>query len=136
MGIGRDNLLVLKDEINTDPLTRGYAGMSDLEIAVDLKVNYRQRNRDSMTGSEVLNAIVKSEYAALTDAEKDGVWQLIHLGELNPFGFETDLMVDIFGEVSATITALQAARKEATSREAELGLPRIYARDVAKAKAL
>lgn len=135
-GIGRDQLLILKNEITTDPLGRGYSGMTDLEIAADLKVVYRQRNREFMTGSEILNALDGPEYQALTDGQKDRVWQILHLGEVNPFGREADLMVTIFGAGSTTITTLAEARKEDISREAELGLPTIYARDVEAARAV
>ena len=41
----------------TDQLGRGYAGMTHSEVVTDMHTEYRPRNRDRMTGSEVLNAI-------------------------------------------------------------------------------
>ena len=99
------NYTVLKTELTDDPLTRGYSEMSDEEAAADLNTVYRERNLTSMTGSAILNALVKSEYLALSDSQKDRVWQLLHLGDLNPFGVEADLLVEIFGGASATIAA-------------------------------
>ncbi len=117
---------VLRDELISDPETRGYAGMTDEQAAADLNTEYRQRNRASMTGSEVLNAIDETELNALSDANKNRVWQLLHLGELNPFGVEADLLIDVFTAGSVTITNLQYARKEDVSRAVELGLGFIY----------
>jgi hypothetical protein len=36
---------IIKTEIDIDPLTRGYSGMSDREIADDMNTKYRERNR-------------------------------------------------------------------------------------------
>lgn len=126
---------ILRNELSGDPLTRGYAGMTNEAAAVDLNTAYRTQNRTSMTGSEVLNAIVETAYNALTDAKKDRVWQVLHLGELNPFGVEADLLIDIFGAGSATILALQVARVESISRADELGLTRVREGTVGQARA-
>jgi len=112
----------LKTELTTDPLGRGYAGMTDQEAADDLNTTYRTRDRTSMTGREVGAAVVKAEYAALADAQKDRVLFLFGRDDLDPFKFEADVMTDIFGGGSDTIAALAAARVEAISRALELGL--------------
>ena len=114
--------VALKAELTHDPLDRGYSGMSDVEATTDLNTVYRERNRVAMTGSEVLNAVDTTEWSGLSDAEKQTVWNVIHIGDLNPFGVEADLLVGVFGGGSATITALSAARKESDSRAVELGL--------------
>lgn len=36
-----ENTPVLKNEIDTDPLGRGYSGMSDVQVATDLNTEYR-----------------------------------------------------------------------------------------------
>jgi len=116
------DIIRLKTEIDADPLTRGYAGMTDAQVKADGHTKYRTRNKTSLTGSEVLNAIDKTEFNSKTDAQKQQVWDLVHLGSLNPFGIEASLMVDIFGGGSVTIVALQALRVESISRWEELSL--------------
>lgn len=109
---------------------------ADAQLAADqLNALNRTRNRTSMTGSEVLNAVVKSEYVALTDANKDRMWQVLHLGDLDPFGVEADLLIDIFGGGSGTITALASARKVDISRADELGFRTVRSGEVIEARA-
>ena len=94
--MNKAQLEILKGEITTDPLTRGYSGMTDAQIADDLTTAYRERNLDRLDASTVFNAIDKAEYNALSDANKAMVWNILHLGEINPFGLESDIFVDIF----------------------------------------
>lgn len=112
----------LKTELTDDPLLRGYAGMTDQEAADDLNSEYRPDPRTSMSASDVLNAVDDTEYGVLTDANKDRLWQLLGIGDLNPFGVEAALMTSIFGGGSATITALAADRVDHITRAAELGI--------------
>ena len=112
---------ILKDELVNDPLGRGYSGMTDEQASTDLNAVYRTRNRVSMTASEVLNAVDPAEYTALTASQKDRLWQLLAIGDLNPFGVEATLMQNTFG-AGLTITALNAARREPISRADELGV--------------
>jgi hypothetical protein len=129
------NYQVLKTEIETDPLGRGYSGMSDDQIAADLNIEYRTRPRDVMSGSEILNQTDKAEYDVLQDAAKETYWKILHMGDLDPFGFEAQIMIDIFGGGSETISNLQAARMISISRGFELGLGAVRVSDVEKAKA-
>ncbi len=115
------NIDILKTELTTDPLTRGYSGMTDLQATDDLNTVYRTRNKTIMTSTEVFNAIDKTEFNDLSVTNKKLVWDILHLGELNPFGLEADLFQDIFGG-STTITSLQTLRKDNISRGAELGI--------------
>ena len=126
---------VLAAELSDDPLTRGYSGMNDAEAAADLNTAYRTRGRATMTGSEIMNEIDKSEWDALLPTAQQTVWNILHLGEVNPFGVEATLMVDVFGGGSDTITALAQARMESITRAEELGLTRIRPGTVAEARA-
>lgn len=131
------NYYVLRQELDNDPLTRGYSSMSDQEAANDLNTEYRTRNRVSMTPSEVYNCVVVSEWTALTDAQRAEIWDILHMGDpLNPFGLERDRFVTIFGGGSTTIANLASARAESISRAEELGLGILLASDVLKARAL
>lgn len=62
--------MTLKTEVTTDPLGRGYSGMSDLEVANDLNTEYRTITRSTVAGYEIFNLTDDAEYAALTDAQK------------------------------------------------------------------
>ena len=127
--------VALKAELTDDPLTRGYSGMTDEEAATDLNTVYREKNRTSMSGSEVLNAVNATQWAELTDAQRQTVWNVVHLGTINPFGVEATLLIGVFGAGTATITALAAARLDSMSRAAELGLGSVFAGHVHDARA-
>ena len=129
------DIAALKSELTVDPLTRGYSGMSDEAAATDLNTVYRTRDKVSMTGSEVLNAVDPTAWAALTDVQQQKVWDIVHLGTLNPFGVEATLLIAVFGAGSATITALAEARKENVSRAGELGLGHVFPAHVTRARA-
>jgi hypothetical protein len=115
----------LKTELATDPLGRGYDAMSDQEAADDLNSIYpspdtRTRDRASLTASEVYNAVDQAGWAALSTADQQEVWNILHMGEVNPFGREAVRFTSIFGGGSATITALKVARVESITRAQEL----------------
>ncbi|HUT88686.1 MAG TPA: hypothetical protein VMY37_04270 [Thermoguttaceae bacterium] len=129
------NYDILKTELQVDPLTRGYATMSDAEVAASLNTVNRERNRPTLTGSAVLNAINEAEFDLLTAEKQQRIWDLLHLGELNPHGVEATLFVDIFGPTSATITQLKLIRVEAVSRATELEISRVRVGDVERARA-
>ena len=99
-----------------------YASMTDAEAADDLNDLRLTRDRISMSASEVLNAVDTTEFNALDAAGKQMVWDVLHIGEINPFGVEAALFVSVFGGTSASITALKAARVAPISRAQELGL--------------
>jgi len=129
------DLVTLASELSTDPLGRSYSSMSDAAAAADLNTAYRSANRSTMTASEVLNAFDYSEWSALTADQKQLVWNVLHLGELNPFGVEATVLVAVFGAGSDTISALAAARVQSITRAAELGLGTVRAGDVQRARA-
>ena len=117
------DLVKLKAELDADPLSRGYSGMSDVEAATSLNDTVdRNVNKATMTASEVLNAVVPAEFNALTEAEQTRIWSLLGIGTLNPFGVEATLLTAAFGAGSATIVALAGLRKDTVSRATELGL--------------
>lgn len=115
------NIDALKTELTAGHPDTGAYNADDALAADQLNAVNRKINRESMTGSEIINALDKTEYLALSDVKKDRVWQVCHLGTVNPFGVEADLFIDIFGAGSASITALQAARQDDVSRAVELG---------------
>ncbi len=125
----------LATELADDDLTRGYAAMTPEQAAADLNTKYRARNRASMTASEVLNSVDAGEYALLSADKNAALWDLLAIGDLNPFGIEATLMADIFDAGPNTIAALQAARVEPISRAEELGLGKVSASQIATIRA-
>ena len=128
------NYVQLKAEIDDDPLGRGYSEMDDQEIVDSLNTVDRDQNVTSMTGSEIINEVNTAEWAALTDAQRQTVWDIVHLGTINPFGVEKNLLIGVFGSGSNTIAALGIARVTAVSRATELGLSQIKAGTIAHAR--
>ena len=131
------NYQLLRDEIDTDPLARGYSGMDSQQIADDINIIYRERNREQMTATEVLNTVNTIEWSALTDTEQRKIWDILHMGgDLNPFGNEAQFFISVFGAGSQTITDLAAARTEDISRATEINIVEVLASDVDKALAI
>ena len=117
------------------PGTGAYSSDDAVATAELLTVN-RSRNLSSLTGSEVVNAINVTEFDALSAVDKQMVWDIVHLGDVNPFGVEATLFTNIFGGGSTTITALAAARTEAVSRAEELGFGSVGVGHVQEARRL
>jgi hypothetical protein len=126
---------VLIQELEADPLARGYASMTNEQIAESLNAETRTRNRERMDPTEIINAIVLSEWTAVPAAKQQTIWNLLHMGALNPFGIDATLFVDAFGANSATIRALAERRVTAISRAEELGLPVVAVGHIPEARA-
>jgi len=124
----------LRDELLNDPLARGYSTMTDQAASDDLNTEYRTRNRTIMSASEVFNSIDKAEFDALSNANETLIWNVLHLGDINPFGLEATVFTAVFPGGGATLTALAADRKQPISRAAELELSAVKSRDVGYAR--
>lgn len=113
----------LKDEITGDPLGRSYSGMDDLTLTNSLNDpgTGLTQDKSSMSASEVYNQIDSGEWLTLTDPQRQEIWNILHLGDVNPFGLEADRFLAIFG-AGSTITALNAARTTPISRGTEIGV--------------
>jgi len=101
--------------------------MDDARLLTSLNAEDRSHNRTSMTGREVKAQVDAAEYGALSDAKKQQMIELIKRDDLDLFGLDKDILVDIFG-ASTTGTNLAAARVELISRATELELPVITAK--------
>lgn len=110
----------LKSEITNDPLTRGYSGMTDQQLADDLNTVYRTRNRSAMTGKEVKDRIDTTEWSARTDAQKQIILALCNRDDLNPFGIDAQIFQDAMAGATNTLSALNSYRVENISRAEEI----------------
>ena len=113
--------VALKSEIVTDPLVRGYSGMTDQEVADDMNTVYRTRNRSVMTGKEVKDRIDVTEWDARTDAQKQLVLAMCNRDDLDPFGIDAQIFQDAMAGATNTLGNLTAYRVEDISRATELG---------------
>ena len=129
------NYFTLWNEINIDPLSRGYSGMSNASIAGNLNIANRSVDKDTMTSTEVINAVKISEFNNLSAASQQRIWDTLGLGTLNPFGIEATIFTNVFGAGSSTIASLSALRIGTVSRGTEIGLGVIAEGQVIKSKA-
>lgn len=117
----------LADEVQNDPLTLGYSGMTDQELVDSLNGLTRTSEHTTMTAGQVMESIDGPEFTALTDADKARVDRVLSLGAEviigpgNSHNAVTEL-VGAFGAGSTTISNLASKRTIATSRATELGL--------------
>ena len=131
------NIQTLKAELDADPLTRGYAGFSDEQVADDINTVYREVNLSSLSGDEVFAATDGGEFGGLTD-HKQAIW-LAFCGRdsIDPFGTSNVALVQwVFGAGSDTNTALGDLRKRDASRAEELGIGQVRTGDVIQARSL
>ena len=117
------NIAKLKIELTADPLTRGYAGMTDQQAADSLNTVDRTVNLSSISGDDTFASTDGTEFAALTDLKKQ-LW-LAFCGRetIDPFGTANVAFVTfVFGGGSTTVANLAALRTFQSSRANELGL--------------
>jgi len=111
---------ILEDEIAVDPIVRGYAAMTDLQLIASLNAKNRPRNRTRMTRRQVKKAVNVVEYKDLSDAKKQQFIELTKPDDLDLFGTDRDILIDIFGGGSTTVANLMVARVETISRGVEI----------------
>jgi len=115
---------VLSDELENDPLGRGYASMvTNEEVAADLNSVYRTRNRASVTGDEIFAATDSVEFNGLTSEAKSMWLAFCGRSYLDPFSPANVAFVQwVFGSGSDTVTNLMDLRVADISRAQELGI--------------
>ena len=134
MGLGLVQLEILKNEIDTDPLARGYSGMSDDELVANLNT----RNRDfwaDLTSAQMFQALDLTEMNGLSNAKKARVDRILLLtGEIKT-GPGTNARAEFiatFGPASTTIDNLVALANQPIGRGAELGIGTVGNRDLGR----
>lgn len=128
----------LADELNNDPLGRGYAGMTDAQAVIDINTAYVSSTVTSLTGDDVFNATDGAEFNALTAGNKQ-LWLLLCVrSDINPNGgANRALATTLFGGGSTTVANLLAISDKIITRWQALGAPREVAlEDVTRARAL
>lgn len=130
------DFLTLKTEINTDPLGRGYSGMTDAEVATSLNVIDRPSDRSTVSTGEILAAIEPTAFPV--DGKKQAYLQTLLATDEIPLGSTNirDALASIFSGELPTLNALAALQTELISRAMELGLRQVREGAVAHARTL
>ena len=130
------DFVALKAELDNDPLTRGYATMSDKEAAVSLNEKNRPNERQSVPAQEFIAAIAPTAFPA--DGKMQAYLALllgtgsVPLDEPNV----RNALKAIFSGQGGTLAALAALQNENISRGVELGLGRVAEGHVAYARTI
>lgn len=133
------DLVALKSELTVDPLTRGYAGMGDAAAADRLNVVDRTREKPTVTGAQIYNALDPTEFSGLSAANQTKVRDIFGLGgdiDVRTGRNARVVLLSLFNAQSATRAALAAIVQEPCSRAVELGLGTATPSDVADARRL
>jgi len=127
----------LQTEINTDPLGKGYSGMTDTQVRDSLNTEDRTANRSSLTGDEIFGATDNTEFVGLTDHQRVLWVSFTSKDTIDPTSSVNIAFVDyVFGTSSTTKSNLQTLRQTLISRVTELGLPTPTTADVRYARSL
>jgi len=116
------NIDIIKEEITNDPLSRGYSGMNDEEVAIDMNTVYREEDVATVEGQDIFEAVVPSEYNALTDKQVNLLHAIIGMGSIRVNGSNTKTaLLAMFGAGTTTRGNLASLQKRDVSRGVELG---------------
>jgi hypothetical protein len=126
------DLAKLKQEINADPESVGYAGKSHEEISNMVSRPQRLVDRDSIESSELFAALDIDEIPATPPGRQYLDWAL-SVGTILLTPVVRRQLTDMFPTGSKTRKALAQLLKRQGSRAEELGLSRVTPSDVADA---
>ena len=121
-------------ELTDDPLERGYSIMNDQAVVVDLLSTYRTEIVPTITGNDLAEAIVPSEYNGLTDVQKALLQSFWAIDSIRTTGNVKTQLFSMFGGGTAPRAALIALATKPQSRAAELGLGRVKPGYIGKAR--
>lgn len=107
----------LATELSTDPLGRGYSGMTDQQAADDLNTAYRDSPLDSISGDQAFSVTDNGEFTALTDLKKQLWLSFCSRASIDPFGSANVAFVQwVFGGGATTVASLNTLRSNANGR--------------------
>jgi len=112
---------LITTELSGDPLGRGYAGMNQAEKWTSLSTADRDKDIPTITGADLFNAMDPTEWAALTDTQRQTVRDIFHLSGnidvstgsnartflMNIFDAGSDTRANIIAVVQTLITRLE-----------------------------
>ena len=130
------DLVALAAELTAGHPVTGAYNADDALAAGELNAVNRTKVRDTVAGSEILNATDDAEFIALTDVEQTKWLDLCGVEAIDTAsGVAKALEADLYGGGTTTRTNLAAVRAPAASRADELGLGFVYPGHVQNARA-
>jgi hypothetical protein len=145
------NIAIIKSEIDSDPLGRGYSGMDDTAVAVDLNTAYRTK-KEPISSAELLawsasDARLQNIKNAAENGATDDLKSLAQAAYLIVTRDGTTLDLNLADRVAmldslvaagvltdADRTSLDALATVSISRAEELAIGRVRAGDVIQAR--
>ena len=122
---------ILKEEIVSDPLGRGYSGMTPQQIADSLNTINRTKSVQTVSGQDIFEAIVPTEFVALTADQKNLLYAIIGMDTIRVNGTNTrTALLSMFGVGTTTRANLAALQTVPVSRAVELGLGIVTEKDI------
>lgn len=136
------NHVALKAELLADPSALGYAAMigagnhAGLAAALNMVRQAITIKRDIIPAHELFEAVVATDYTALSAAERTRLQMILSMGSVNVSGDNTRAqLAAMFGAGTATRTAILAIIDRKGSRAEQLFNTTVTAADIALALA-
>lgn len=133
------DLTALKAELTAGHPDTGPYSADDETAANQLNAVNRTRERATLKGSEIYNAIVPTEWTALQAAAQTRIRDIFSLGDSIDIRTGTNVravLLSVFNGGSTTRANLAAVAQEPASRADELGLGFVTPSNVADARRL
>lgn len=127
---------VLATELETDPLGRGYAGMTSAAAAASLNTVNRTRAVTAVDGSTIFEATVPAEYNVLLPDQKSLFLAIVGMSSVRIVTGSNSraALLAMFGAGTTTRTNLAALQTEPVSRADEIGFGFVHEGDVIRAR--
>lgn len=155
MALSYDQLVILENELTTDPLELNYSAMSDDDAATSLNTENRTVTKDTpVTAYSLIESLGATAGIALMqdlldDKDKGAAEHLMMTwletggGQTNGVNVGSTVIRSVIDTLetggtwsSAQVAAVKALADYTVSRAEELNLPTIYAGNVAEARAM
>ena len=138
-------LAALKSELESDPQTLGYAAANagvEADAIADhalLTTANRTIDRETMSGSEIFEAITASDWASRDVAQKDDIKFVLSLGDNIQIAAGTKARAILAAALSGatdSVNNLSTISQRTVTRAEELGLGRVTIGDIQNARLL
>jgi len=133
------DLLALKAELLSGHPDTGAYSLDSQVAAAQINEPNRTIQRDTLSASAIFESIDLAEFKVLPNADRSRISVILSLGDeikVNPTSKARAWLIDAFGASSVTRTALLIAVSEIVGRAKEIGLDRVRAGTIERARTL